>query len=112
MFEILNLSDVTLFNINTNEVIDEIKCLQSVDTTNHFIKAVKVEKGLKVDVRDYILKQWQEEPYIKENFKLNIKRLNRWWYSVYFDDICNHDGEPLVFNDGINEFCSKCRVIL
>jgi hypothetical protein len=41
--------------------------------------------GLKVEVRDNVLKEIQEEEYIKENFKLNIRRLNRWWYSVYFD---------------------------
>lgn len=44
-----------------------------------------MKAGLKVEVRDNALKEIQAEEYIKENFKLNIKRLNRWWYSVYFD---------------------------
>lgn len=48
-------------------------------------KVVKVEHGLKVEIRDSLLKIIQEEDYIKNNFKLNIKRINRWWYSVYFD---------------------------
>ena len=48
-------------------------------------KIVKIQVGLKITTRDFILKELQENEYIRENFKLNIKRLNRWWYSVYFD---------------------------
>jgi hypothetical protein len=71
---------------------------------------VPIEKGLKIKVMEQKLKELQEEPYIKDNFKLNIKRLNRWWYSVYFDEICNHDCEYLIFSE--NKFCSKCKVKL
>ena len=42
--------------------------------------------GLKVKVRENILELLKETIYIQKNFKLNIKRLNRWWYSVYFDE--------------------------
>lgn len=56
-----------------------------IDDTNEK-KIVKIEKGLKVEIRDNTLKEIQADEYIKENFKLNIKRLNRWWYSVYFDN--------------------------
>lgn len=48
-------------------------------------RVIEVKAGLKVEVRDNVLKEIQAEEYIEENFKLNIKRLNRWWYSVYFD---------------------------
>lgn len=48
-------------------------------------KAVEIQVGLKIRTRDFILREIQENEYIKENFKLNIRRLNRWWYSVYFD---------------------------
>lgn len=53
--------------------------------SDNMIPVIKVEVGLKVKVRDTVLKQLQEEKYIQDNFKLNILRLNRWWYSVYFD---------------------------
>ena len=49
-------------------------------------KIVEIKKGLKVDVDENVLKQIQDEKYITDNFKLNIKRINRWLYSVYFDD--------------------------
>ena len=48
-------------------------------------RLIEVKVGLKVEVRDNVLKQIQDEKYIADNFKLNIKRLNRWRYSVYFD---------------------------
>jgi len=48
-------------------------------------KVVEVKHGLKLEIRDSLLKIIQEEEYIKNNFKLNIRRINRWWYSVYFD---------------------------
>ena len=31
-----------------------------------------------------LLNLLKNDPYITMNFVLNIKRLNRWWYSVYF----------------------------
>ncbi len=48
------------------------------------IRAVELKVGLKIRCRDYMLAKIKNETYIQENFKLNIKRLNRWWYSVYF----------------------------
>jgi len=48
-------------------------------------KVVEVKHGLKLEIRDSLLKIIQEEEYIKNNFKLNIRRINRWWYSVYFE---------------------------
>ena len=50
-------------------------------------KVVEVKHGLKLEIRDSLLKIIQEEEYIKNNFKLNIRRINRWWYSVYFEKI-------------------------
>lgn len=52
---------------------------------NNEKKIVEIKKGLKVDVDENVLKQIQDEKYITDNFKLNIKRINRWLYSVYFD---------------------------
>ena len=50
-------------------------------------KVMEVKHGLKLEIRDSLLKIIQEEEYIKNNFKLNIRRINRWWYSVYFEKI-------------------------
>jgi hypothetical protein len=50
------------------------------------IRAIEINVGTKIECRDFKLKELQENEYIKSNFKLNIKRLNRWWYSVYFDN--------------------------
>lgn len=48
------------------------------------IRAIELKVGLKIECREDELNKIKNEPYIQENFKLNIKRLNRWWYSVYF----------------------------
>lgn len=74
------------------------------------VRAVPVEVGLKVSVRDCVLNDLKDNSYIQQNFKLNIKRINRWWYSVYFDKICKHDAETLIFGDDV--FCSECRLKL
>lgn len=50
-----------------------------------FVPAVKLEVGLKIECRDYVYQNLLQEKYIQDNFKLNVRRLNRWWYSVYFD---------------------------
>lgn len=39
----------------------------------------------KLKVRDYYLEKLKNNNFIQDNFNLNIVRLNRWWYSVYFD---------------------------
>ena len=64
-----------------------------VDPKENTYRVVKVEPGLKITIRDFVLENLQKEQYIKDNFKLNIKRLNRWWYSVYFDkkDKCDYE---------------------
>lgn len=47
-------------------------------------RAVEIEDGLKIRCKENLLKLLEKNPYVVMNFKLNIKRLNRWWYSVYF----------------------------
>lgn len=51
---------------------------------NSLFMAVPIQIGTKIEVKEDILHQLQSNIYIQENFKLNIRRLNRWWYSVYF----------------------------
>ena len=57
------------------------------------IRVVEVKHGLKIDIREDVLKQLQNNIYIQNNFQLNIKRRNRWWFSVYFQGICKSNIE-------------------
>lgn len=70
---------------------------------NHSVFCWKIEVGVKLKVREDILKTLKEMSYIQKNFKLNIKCINRWWWSVYFAEKCEHN-YPLIDN----MFCSKC----
>ena len=47
-------------------------------------RAVEIKDGLKIRCKEDLLSILENDPYITMNFVLNIKRLNRWWYSVYF----------------------------
>lgn len=51
-----------------------------------YLFALKVQAGLKIKVTESYLKQLQSNEHIQSNFKLNIKRLNRWYWSVCFDE--------------------------
>jgi len=55
------------------------------DKNNNIKYAVPITHGLKVEMRDYIYEEIINNQWINENFKLNVKRMNRWWYSVYFE---------------------------
>ena len=48
------------------------------------LRAVEIREGLKIKCKEDLLNLLKNDPYIIMNFVLNIKRLNRWWYSVYF----------------------------
>lgn len=49
------------------------------------LHGIPIEVGLKIEVRDTIYNELKNNKYIRDNFKLNVRRLNRWWYSIYFD---------------------------
>ena len=48
------------------------------------MRCIEVVSGLKIEVRDFELPDIVNNTFVSENFDLGIKRLNRWWYSVYF----------------------------
>ena len=54
---------------------------------NDFSQCVPIKVGLKIRVDQQMLDKLQSDDYIQSKFKLNVKRLNRWWYSVYFDEL-------------------------
>lgn len=87
-------------------VIETVESLDTKRSKEHFVHAVEVGVGMKLEVRDYFLEELKNMPNIKDKFKLNIRRLNRWWYIVYFDEICKHDCEILVSDK--DKFCLKC----
>jgi hypothetical protein len=81
---------------------------QSKEFSNHNkIRVETIQVGMKIKVKEGVLSELKNNEYIQDNFKLNVKRLNRWWYSVYFKEKCSHQYEPLII-DGI-KFCSKCK---
>lgn len=47
-------------------------------------RAVEIKDGLKIRCKEDLLSILEKDSYVVMNFELNIKRLNRWWYSVYF----------------------------
>ena len=49
-------------------------------------QCVPLKVGLKVRVNEQHLLELQSSEYIQSNFTMNIKRLNRWYWSVYFDN--------------------------
>jgi hypothetical protein len=69
------------------------------------VKLLELIPGLKLEVNEKVLNNLVNEPYIQENFKLNIKRLNRWRYSVYFAKKCKHERRSYFDND---IFCPDC----
>ena len=71
MIDVIKPPDNIIYNTNT----------ASSDGT---VYAIPVSKN-KFEVRDYYLEELKTNKIIQDNFNLNIKRLNRWWYSVYFD---------------------------
>ena len=56
------------------------------------IYGARLQVGLEVKVRENVLNRIKNNTYIQENFKLNIKKLNRWSYSIYFDELPNKQG--------------------
>ena len=46
---------------------------------------IPIKDGLKIDCREEELNRLKNDKKLTEKFKLNIKRLNRWWYSIYFE---------------------------
>ena len=48
------------------------------------LRAVEIREDLKIKCKEDLLNLLKNDTYIIMNFVLNIKRLNRWWYSVYF----------------------------
>ena len=56
------------------------------ESNNNCDRLIKIIDGLKVVMREDALKEAQNNVQLLENFNLKIKRLNRWWYSIYFEE--------------------------
>ena len=53
---------------------------------DNIIRVVDVKVGLKITVKEKTYNELINNEMLSTRFKLNIKRLNRWWYSIYFDN--------------------------
>lgn len=47
-------------------------------------RCIPITHGLKLEVRDYTYNSLLEEELLMSKFEINAKRLNKWWYSIYF----------------------------
>lgn len=53
---------------------------------DNYANITPIQDGLKINIRDYHYKELCENEDLQSKFQMNIKRLNRWWYSVYFKE--------------------------
>jgi hypothetical protein len=60
---------------NTNEIVVQ---------ENHLYPAIEIRDGLKIEVKERVVNELLEHKELNEEFQLNIKRKNRWYWSVYF----------------------------
>lgn len=67
-------------------LIDGDKLITDYDMVNNIKRAVRIEDGLKIKIRDFAYEELLDNKEINDKFNLNAKRLNRWWYSVYFEE--------------------------
>lgn len=51
--------------------------------------AIQIYDGIKITMKQVELDRLLTETEFLKIYQLNIKRLNRWWYSVYFKKIDN-----------------------
>jgi len=49
--------------------------------------AFKIEHGLKIKVKKEALDRFINNQELKKDFQMNVKRVDRWWWSVYFKTI-------------------------
>lgn len=73
--------------INGNFTDDEEDVFVIMNTDNqpkNMVSAYKITCGSKVEVRDYVYEEIINNEKLNKDFRMNVKRLNRWWYSIYF----------------------------
>jgi hypothetical protein len=58
-----------------------------MNANNNSIQTISL-KDNRFKMRDTILEEYKNDPKITKVFKLNIKRLNRWWYDVQLEKKC------------------------
>lgn len=50
------------------------------------ISVIKIEHLTKIECREDVLNELQSSHLLLSKYRLGVKRLNRWWYSVSFID--------------------------
>lgn len=82
--------------------------VKEVENEDGLVRTIPVQVGVKIVIDKNTLDNLKKNPYIKENFTLNIIQLNKNAWSVYFAEKCEHKDKTLKFEDSI--FCLKCGV--
>ncbi len=69
--------------INNSKVVVDVKgtFIDISDT----VQSIRIEDSLKIDVKESVYESLKNDSCLQENFNLKVKRLNRWWYSIYFE---------------------------
>jgi len=69
-----------------DKILYNADCVHKDDDTDKLTHVLKIEKGLKIRINKVNYEKLINNQWINNNFKLNIKRLSRWYWSVYFDN--------------------------
>ena len=67
-----------------NEEVWTVVNPEKIKLPPYTYNAVKIEDGLKICVREDLMKQTISENELSKKFDFNIKRINRWYWSIYF----------------------------
>ncbi len=63
-----------------NEIWTSVNPIEKMED----VGLIYVEDGLKLTMKKIELERLQSNLEFLKQYQLNTKRLNRWWYSVYF----------------------------
>ena len=88
-FQLADNMSVDVIDKNTNKIFfkaDTIPIDNFVIYEDKKARVIKLDIGTKVEVRESTYKQIIGDKIITDKYNLEIKRLNRWWYSVCFGE--------------------------
>jgi hypothetical protein len=80
-----------LINKDTNKVVFKGETIPTKDFTVSYDaenknRVIEIKAGDVIEVRDTIYEKIINNKTITDKYDLNVKRRNRWWYSVYFGE--------------------------
>ena len=85
-FQLADTISVKLIDRNTNKTILEGETVSGKNFP--YTRAIEIGLGTKIEIRDTVYEQFicKYKDVIDKKYDIKVKRLNRWWYSVYFGE--------------------------